>query len=226
MYYDLIEIGMQDFINPLIRDDMWVLTVDPVFEYGHLFKERKENRFHATLQVSDQDGYADCFFVPRTVEGQEQFISQIGKIPEDVPDDFAALVKRIKVPVISVPTLVDLYHIDTCEILRIASRGHNFKILESWMQAVKEEMTEYPERIHVTFHESDHAGNEHMTVDLLKQHGYDVVEDADRQYAACLTTALESTSLVANDESVLASIAYGSDASAGEKIDEDGFVTL
>ena len=148
MHYDFIEIGTADFhteiekANPNTRG----LSVEPVLYY--LNKLPPKPLVHKVLAaISDQDGWADCYYLPESMidkhfPGQWELkgnnaintyhpqalhhVQAAGLNPEEI---FA----HVRVPKFSFQTLADMYQVTSLDLLKTDTEGHDCIIMSSYI---------------------------------------------------------------------------------------------
>lgn len=231
MYYDIIEIGLNAANQPTVKEDMWVLSIDPIFQYIQLNQAGYPTRIKACIAMGDTDGIVDAFFVPvlNVGDANKDYVCEVGKIPAGIDPNLTELVQRIRCPQLRAHTVMDMYDVDTCMMLKIDTTSSNYKILESWLEACEEGISHFPEKIVVKLGDAEHPANVDMVLDLMKKFGYDALVTDEKEVVGCASTSLLGTMYAElDDDSILSAISHGSPAPTVDlnKVDEDGFTAL
>lgn len=152
MHYNFIEIGTSDFdaeVQTAGEDDVG-LCIDPILYYLNRLPVR-QNVHRVLAGISNQDGMIDAYYIPEEKiklygmpwwlrgcnsigtphKTASEIISNWGLKNEDV-------LQKVKVPVYSVPTILQMYQVTTCDYLKIDTEGHDCIILESYMKALQD----------------------------------------------------------------------------------------
>lgn len=150
MHYNFIEIGTSDF-ETLIQacDESAVgLSIDPL----QIYLDKLPNKPHVkkvTAAISNSDGDIDCYYVPESVIMMYHLpdwvrgCNSIGTYHKTVyamlkylqlkPE---SVIQSIKIPKLSMITLLERYNVDSCDFLKIDTEGHDCIILDSYIAAL------------------------------------------------------------------------------------------
>ena len=186
MHYDFIEIGTADFhteiekANPNTRG----LSVEPVLYY--LNKLPPKPLVHKVLAaISDQDGWADCYYLPESMidkhfPGQWELkgnnaintyhpqalhhVQAAGLNPEEI---FA----HVRVPKFSFQTLADMYQVTSLDLLKTDTEGHDCIILRSVINCIQANKIQI-EQIKFESNVLSNAGEVDSVIMSLQKLGY------------------------------------------------------
>ena len=149
-HYDFIEIGTSDFnaiINKATSSTVG-LSVEPLREYLDRLPVR-DNVTKVEAAVSDSDGDMEIYFIPDSVRVQHELPSWMkgtNKVGEPHPTVVRYLTKHGKpltliscktVPVLSVATLFERYHVGSIDFLKIDTEGHDAVIMRAYLDLIE-----------------------------------------------------------------------------------------
>lgn len=205
MHYDFIEIGTCDFDTILggyeyaekkspCDDSLVGLSIEPIHEYL-LNLPNKPYVTKVTAAVSDYDGTACITYVPEEIRlkyGIEWEIKGSATIGDTHEFVFHAVRERAKqgitvtpkdltitriVPRISVNTLISTYLIESCDVLKIDTEGHDATILKAFVRAWDAGLMKKPKRIEFECHPLvvDRRVVD-MTIELLEKFGFKLLQ--------------------------------------------------
>lgn len=110
--------------------------------------------------VSDEDGFVDIYFCPKEVIERHSlpwWISGSNSINAPHPlvrnylldhgIDPEVAITKVKVPKISIITLLQIYQVSSCDFLKIDTEGHDCVILKKYIDAIRSGITQPARRI-------------------------------------------------------------------------------
>lgn len=149
-HYDFIEIGTSDF-NTLIQKagpETVGLSVEPMTDYLARLPDKPRVR-KVNAAVSARSGFLDLYYVPDAVRkeyGLPGWMKGTNKIgaPHPTVERYlakhglpASLMRRRRVPVLSVERLFREYRVGSVDYLKIDTEGHDAVILGAYLDMVE-----------------------------------------------------------------------------------------
>jgi FkbM family methyltransferase len=153
-HYDFIEIGTSDF-NTLIQKagpETVGLSVEPMTDYLERLPDKPRVR-KVNAAVSVRSGFLDLYYVPDAVRkehGLPSWMKGTNKIgaPHPTVERYlakhglpATLMRRRRVPVLSVERLFREYRVGSVDYLKIDTEGHDAVILGAYLDMVERRPT-------------------------------------------------------------------------------------
>jgi FkbM family methyltransferase len=150
MHYHFIEIGTSDFETLIQNCDMTAvgLSIDPLQIYlDKLPKKPYVTKVNAA--ISDSDGEIDCYYVPehsikhynlpdwvRGCNSVGSYHKTVYTMLQQLQLRPESIIQSIKIPKLSICTLLERYHVESCDFLKIDTEGHDCIILENYITAL------------------------------------------------------------------------------------------
>jgi len=193
MKYDFIEIGTSDFdtILETCPDNSIGLSVDPVLYY--LDRLPSKPQVHKLLSaISDIDGFTNIFYVPEDIISKYNlpwWVRGCNSINSYHPtvvtllksagvEPSTAFVSK-KIPQYSMPTLLQMYQVESCTVLKVDTEGHDCVILSSYLKAIHEGITEPAKTIIFESNVLTNRDTVTATINRFKLIGYSIKEQND-----------------------------------------------
>lgn len=180
-----IEIGACDFDNfDTYLDEGKVIFVEPIPEYRDSLRKKIGNHPNALFEecaISSYNGYMDMTYI-QPDSASEQWVRGISHasfsssnlINKNIEQGYnIGIPKNIKVPCITLDTLLYKYNIDEVEYLKIDVEGHELEIINKYSWRIK------PKQLKI-----EHKFFDFRTLmRLLIKQGYAVLPAKDDLYA-------------------------------------------
>lgn len=145
MKYDFIEIGTSDFDTEIQNcgDDKIGLSIEPLIHYLDNLPNKK-NVTKVNAAVSNYNGFVDVYYLneetikkfnlPDYVKGQ----NSIGNPHPEILNWFKhglrnEDISKKTVPVINFETIITKYNVESLELLKVDTEGHDCTIMENYL---------------------------------------------------------------------------------------------
>lgn len=141
-----MDIGTSDFDTSaeLLRENEYVLLVEPVFHYLKNIADRP-GVIKAPFAISDHNGYADIYHIPETdisklgLPDWLRGCNSLGKPHKLAFQEWPHVTQQqLTVPTITFQTLIDVYSIESIRNVKIDTEGHDHVILAQILNFVQQ----------------------------------------------------------------------------------------